>query len=396
MSTTNWDYVIIGAGVAGASAVTGIRESDPDGSILLLGAEPDPPVYRPDLSKTLWLEDKELSGSELLGDDVRVDLRTRTEVDAIDPGEHTVSLADGSTLGYGKLLLATGSRPRTLPLEGERVVYYRTAADYRRVRELATSGAHVIVVGGGYIGSEMAAALAQQDDVRVTLVTEDELVLSHMLPEGLARRVGHAFEDHDVELRTGLVRSGEARADGVTLTLDDGSTLSADAAVIGIGVLPRSDLAQAAGIQVDDGVVVDATGATSAPDVFAAGDVASYPDALLGRRRVEHVDNAESMGRLVGRVMAGADESYTHTPFFWSDIFDDGYEAIGELSTRLEVVEDFPDGDRGAGVVYYLDGGRVRGVLLWNTWDSVPKAQDLIERTAQEPVTDPASLKGSI
>ena len=185
-------------------------------------------------------------------------------------------------------------------------------------------------------------------------------------------------------------------SEGIGLQLEDGRALEGTGAVVGIGVLPDTALAERAGLTVDDGIIVDASLRTSAEDVYAAGDVASYPDALLGRRRVEHVDNAESMGRVAGRVMAGADETYTHTPFFWSDLFDDGYEAIGELSTRLETVEDFADEDRSAGVVYYLDDGRVRGVLLWNTWDSVPAAQELIRRTAGEPVGNPGSLRGRI
>lgn len=396
MSTNVWDYVIIGAGVAGANAVTGIRELDREGSVALLGAEPDPPLYRPDLSKELWLEEgRELSGSRLLGEEAPATVRLDTEVSRIDPAAHTVTLADGGEIGYGRLLLATGATPRTLPIRSDRVVYYRTAEDFRRVREMARDEAHLVVVGGGYIGTEMAAALAQ-NHIRVTLVTEDDLVLTHMVPEGLARRVTGHFEQNGVELVTGTVQSGESVSDGVALHLDDGRTIEGTGVVVGVGVLPATGLAEEAGLTVHDGIVVDAGLRTSAEDVFAAGDVARYPDSLLGERRVEHVDNAESMGTLAGRVMAGADETYTHTPFFWSDLFDDGYEAIGELTTRLETVEDFGGEDHSAGVVYYLDGGRVRGVLLWNTWDSVPKAQRLIERTAAEPVTDPNSLKGTI
>ena len=130
--------------------------------------------------------------------------------------------------------------------------------------------------------------------------------------------------------------------------------------------------------------------------MYAAGDVASYPDALLGRRRVEHVDHAEKSGELAGKVMAGADETYDYTPFFWSDILDAGYEAIGETSSQLDMVEDWKDGQVGTGVVYYLRAGEVRGVLLWNVWDSVDKARELIKETQGSPLSDVESLRGRI
>jgi 3-phenylpropionate/trans-cinnamate dioxygenase ferredoxin reductase subunit len=399
MSVTRdqYDYVIVGAGMAAAGAVKGLRAVDPDGSIAVLGGEADPPLYRPDLSKTLWLkDDATLEQSALLEESAGLDLHLDTEVAAISPADHRVTLGDGTAVGYGKLLLATGAQPRTAGIEpGPRVVYYRTAADYRTLRDLARPGAHVVVVGGGYIGSEVAAALTQ-NDVRVTLVLDGELVQQTMFPAGLARHVTDAFTSHGVEIVHGRLAGGDARADAVTLRLEDGTELTADAAVIGVGVEPRTRLAEEAGLTVDGGIVVDERLRTSAEDVHAAGDVASYPDARLGRRRVEHADNAEKMGETAGRVMAGEDTTYDRTPFFWSDLYDDGYEAIGELSTRHTVVEDWKDDEHGAGVVYYLDGGAVRGVLLWNVWDSVPKARELIESTAAEPVGDPDSLRGRI
>jgi NADPH-dependent 2,4-dienoyl-CoA reductase/sulfur reductase-like enzyme len=394
---TSYDYLIAGAGVAAASAVKGIRAVDREGSIGILGAEPDPPVYRPDLSKDLWLkDDKSLEDSVLLGDETGLELRTGVEVRSVDTAGHRVVLADGSEVGYGRLLLATGAEPITLDVEsGPRVIYYRTAADYRALSEVATKDAHVLVIGGGYIGSEIASALSQKD-VRVTMILVDDLVQQHMFPKGLAQHVTDAFGDHDVELVHGMVESGTVDGDSVTLRLEDGTELTGDAVVIGVGVRPRTKLAEEAGLQVEGGIVVDDRLRTSADGVYAAGDVASYPDARLGRRRVEHVDNAEKSGEVAGRNMAGEETAYTHTPFFWSDLYDDGYEAIGELKADLETVEDFADDDYGKGVVYYVDKGRVRGVLLWNVWDSVGQAQELIEQTAQQPLDDASSLKGRI
>ena len=194
----------------------------------------------------------------------------------------------------------------------------------------------------------------------------------------------------------GSVESGEQTDGGVRIRLEDGTDVAADGAVIGVGVLPRTGLAEAAGLEVDNGIVVDDHLRTSAEDVYAAGDVASYPDALLGRRRVEHVDHAEKSGEHAGKVMAGADAAYDYTPFFWSDILDAGYEAIGETSSKLDLVEDWKDGEIGTGVVYYLKAGQVRGVLLWNVWDSVDAARELIAETADQPVADPEKLRGRI
>ncbi len=399
--SASWDYVIIGAGVAAAKAVEGIRDVDGSGSILVLGAEADPPVYRPVLSKDLWLKaDTALEDDILLdGTAEGVELRTDVEVTAVDAAAHEVTLADRSTVGFTKLLLATGAEPRTLGLPaGPRVLAYRTAADYRQLRDLLVPGTHAVVVGGGYIGAEMAAALVQ-NDVRVTMVLPEDLVQERLFPERLARRVTTALADHGVEIVHGSLAGGDSREDGVSVTLEDGTSIDAALAVVGVGVVPRTDLAEAAGLTVDDGIVVDSSMRTSAEDVYAAGDVASYPDVRLGRRRVEHVDHAEKSGELAGRAMAGADATYGETPFFWSDLFDDGYEAIGDLSTELDVVEDWQGGDddpTAKGVVYYLDGGRVRGVLLWNVWDSVDAARSLIETTGEEPVTDPSSLQGRI
>jgi 3-phenylpropionate/trans-cinnamate dioxygenase ferredoxin reductase subunit len=396
----SYDYVIVGAGVAAASAVKGIRSQDGSGRIAVIGSEPDKPVYRPVLTKDLWLKDDEtLEGASLAGDlddDDAVDLVTDTTVTELDPGAHVVRLADGSSVGYGKLLLATGAEPRVLAVDpGPRVIYYRTAADYERLRAVATEGSHVAVVGGGYIGSEITSALVQ-NGVQVTLVLDLEDVQEQMFPRALAATLTKAFADRGVTVLHGSVEGGQEDDGGVRIRLADGTSITADAAVIGVGVLPRTGLAEAAGLEVDNGVVVDDHLRTSDPDVYAAGDVASYPDALLGRRRVEHVDHAEKSGEHAGTVMAGADEAYGYTPFFWSDILDYGYEAVGETRSDLDLVEDWKDGEVGTGVVYYLQSGQVRGVLLWNVWDSVDKARAVIEETGKEPVSDPESLRGRI
>jgi len=377
----NYDYVIVGGGVAAAAAVGGIRELDETGSILVLGAEPDRPVYRPDLSKKLWLDkDASLEQAWLL-DGEGLDLETSTPAAAIDPGAHTVQLEDGATVTYGKLLLATGSSPRRLDLpETDRIIYYRTAQDYRRLRDLTGEDTPVTTVGGGYIGAEVTAALTQ-NGAKVTMIFDEDLVQQRLFPKSIAELITKDFTDRGVRLLTGeTVSGGELADDRVGIRVGDGSLIEAGAVVVGVGVTPNTRLAEAAGVTADNGIVVDDRLLTSAADVYAAGDVARYDDALLGRRRVEHVDNAEAMGKRAGRNMAGADEAYDYTPIFWSDLFDNGYEAVGDLDARLDTVEDWND-DHTAAVVYYLDGDKVRGVLLWNTWDSTGKARDVIAQS---------------
>ncbi|HWC24738.1 MAG TPA: FAD/NAD(P)-binding oxidoreductase [Flexivirga sp.] len=376
-----YDYVIVGGGVAAAAAVGGIREVDESGSILVLGAEPDGPVYRPDLSKKLWLDkDASLEKTQLL-DGKQAQLETSSPVAAIDPGAHTVQVQGGDTVTYGKLLLATGSTPRTLDLpDSDRVIYYRTAADYRRLRDLAGKDTEVTAVGAGYIGAEIASALTQ-NDAKVTMIFDEELVQQRIFPSSIAELITKDFTDRGVRLiAKKQVAAGSLADDTVAIQVGDGTSVEAGVVVVGIGVTPRVELAEAAGIDTDNGIVVDDHLRTSAPDVYAAGDVASYEDALLGRRRVEHVDNAEAMGKKAGRNLAGADEVYDYTPIFWSDLFDNGYEAVGDLDSRLDTVEDWND-DHTAAVVYYLGDDMVRGVLLWNVWDSSDKARDVIAKS---------------
>ncbi|MGN7191800.1 NAD(P)/FAD-dependent oxidoreductase [Curtobacterium sp. MCBA15_004] len=379
---TDFRYLIVGGGMVADAAARGIRELDTDGSIGVLSEDVDPPYARPALSKKLWT-DPDFSWDE------KVDLHTEetgatlllgSRVTGIDRAAKTVTTADGATHGYERLLIATGGKPRSLPglAPSDRVLDYRSAADYRKLREYADAGAHVAVVGGGYIGTEVAAGIVQ-NGARVTLVDPDEVVGARMFPEGLARAFQQRFVDHGVELRLGRrVDEGTETANGVTLTLDDGSTLEADAVVVGLGIEPQTQLAADAGLTVHDGIVVSSTLVTDDESVFAAGDVAEYPDRILGTRRVEHVDNAQQQGRQAGRNLADADETYDHTPMFYSDVFDAGYEAVGQVSTSLHTVADWQEPNV-TGVVYYLDDDdTVRGVLLWNVWDKTDEARKVL------------------
>lgn len=379
--TDRFDALIIGGGMTADAAAKGFREVDVDGSIAILSEDVDAPYARPALSKKLWTDpDFDWSGAELdTAGETGAEVRLSTRVVAIDPVAHEVTTVDGERIGYGRLLLATGGHPSAPGFEeSERVLLYRSAADYRRLRAIADGRGHVVVVGGGYIGQEIAAALVQEG-VRVTLVLPDAVVGGAVFPAALARTVDAMFRDAGVELVTGARATGGREADGgVTVDLEDGTTLRADAVVVGLGIVPATDLAEDAGIEVGDGVIVDERLRTSADDVLAAGDVASYPDRILGRRRIEHVDNAQQQGRTAGRNLAGADEAYEHTPFYYSVLFGNRYEAVGTLDASLQTVERWLDGGR-EGVVYYLDDdGHPVGVLNWNLEDRLDEARSVL------------------
>lgn len=381
-----YEYVIVGGGMIADAAAKGIRELDRDGAILVLGDDPDEPYTRPALSKLLWTdpsftEDKVPLGSEATG----AEIRTGITVDAVDPEAKTVT-AGGETVEYGALLLATGGTPTTLDLPaGDRVIYFRTFADYRHLRGLADDRPHVAVVGGSYLGTEIAAALVQ-NDCRVTLITPDSVLRERVLPADLAQRFQGWFEDAGVEIVPDTrIASGTATEDGVVLTAEDGTTIEADVVVLGLGIRPNTRLAEEAGLAVEDGIVVDEHLRTSSPAVYAAGDVASYPDALLGRRRIEHVDLARKQGRAVGRAMVGDETPFTYTPYFYSMVFGHRYEALGTLDSTLDTVSAWA-APQEQGTVYYLDGDAVRGVLLWgNSSDAEPDARDGAREALAEP-----------
>ncbi|MDF2045346.1 FAD-dependent oxidoreductase [Microbacterium sp. Kw_RZR3] len=381
MTTTHFDHLIVGGGMVADTAARGIRELDADGSIGILSDDVDAPYTRPALSKKLWTDDEFTWEKVPLGtaDDTGADIRLRTRVTAIRPDAREVD-ADGQTYTYGTLLLATGGKPVPLPIEdrsnGARALTFRTAEDYRRLRSLADEVDRIAVVGGGYIGSELAAALVQ-NGVDTVLIHTGAVLGDAVFPAALAERFEKLFRDAGVEIVAGSkVTGGEADATGARLELENGDVVRSDAVVSGLGIDVATDLAESAGLTVDDGIVVDAQLRTSTDGVWAAGDVASYPDRILGRRRVEHVDNANEQGRAAGRNLAGAAEPYTHTPYYYSAVFGIRYEAVGTLDAALDTVEDWIDPERG--IVYYLDDDRVVGVLLWNVEDARDAARKVL------------------
>src|SRR3989475_784009 len=357
-----YDYLIVGGGMTADAAAQAIRAVDANGRIGLLSAEPHPPYNRPPLSKALWKGEPEASiwrKTESTGATLQLGRR----VVGVDPGAKTVSDDRGTIHGYKKLLLATGGTPRRLPLKSEQVIYFRTYEDYRRLRGLAEAPVRFAVIGGGFIGTEIAAALRLQGRDVTMLVPEDGLG-ARVFPADLARFLVDYYRQKGVELRMGEGMTGlEARAGKAVVRTTKNSQFTTDVIVAGLGIQPNVELAEQAGLRVDNGIVVDDLCRTSNADIYAAGDVANFHNpALDSRLRVEHEDNANTMGRAAGRAMGGEPEPYHHLPFFYSDLFELGYEAVGDTDSRLETFSDWKEPFR-EGVVYYLKNGRGSAVV---------------------------------
>jgi NADPH-dependent 2,4-dienoyl-CoA reductase/sulfur reductase-like enzyme len=381
VNENEYRYLVVGGGMTGDAVCEGIRSIDADGPVGLVGEEHNPPYKRPPLTKGLWsggAEEKIWRNTADRG----VDLHLGRRIVRIDPAGGTAVDDAGDEYRYEKLILATGGRARRLPQDGDGVVYYRTLDDYRHVRTLSDEGARFVVIGGGFIGSELAASLRSQGR-DVTMVFPEEGVGWRTFPASLSHAVTDYYREKGIEILAetlvGSVEQGGVR-------LEDGRLVEADAVVAGLGIEPNVELAAEAGLPVDGGIVVDDHARVEGFDgVWAAGDVARFPIAALGRSgRIEHEDHANNHGRLAGANAAGADQVYDRLPFFYSDLFDLGYEAVGELDSRLRTVEVWQEPARKGVVAFVDDESRPRGVLLWNVWDKVDAARELI--TAGAPV----------
>lgn len=388
----HYTYLIIGGGMTADAAVQGIREMDPHNPIGLIGEEPHIPYDRPPLSKKLWkgkpvdiIWRKKRTGG--------ADLFLERKAVSIDPQGKRVVDNQEEVYTFDKLLLATGGIPRRLPFGNDRIIYFRTLDDYLRLRRLTDGGKRFAVIGGGFIGSEIAAALSMNGK-EVVMLFPGPGIADRVLPHDLSDFLNSFFRNKGVEVLTGeTVTDLKSKGQQLAVETASGREIVVDGVVAGIGIEPNVGLALQAGLVVQNGIVVDELLRSSHPDIYAAGDVAAFYNPPLGKRiRVEHEDNANTMGRQAGRNMAGAAEPYNHLPSFYSDLFELGYEAVGELDARLETVADWQEPFQ-KGVVYYLENGRVRGTLLWNVWKQVDAARRLI---AEEGPFRPEDLKGLI
>ncbi|MFE1882774.1 NAD(P)/FAD-dependent oxidoreductase [Streptomyces diastatochromogenes] len=391
--SANAGCVIVGASLAGAKAAQALREEGFDGPLVLIGEESERPYERPPLSK-----------GYLIGKDAReqiyvhppqwyvehdVDLRLGIAVTAVDPAAREVTLADGSRVAYGKLLLATGSSPRRLPVSGadlERVLYLRRVEDSDRIKEAFRSASRAVVIGGGWIGLETAAA-ARTAGVEVTVLERAALPLLRVLGREVAQVFADLHRDHGVDLRFGaqvaeITGSGGA-AGGVRLS--DGTRIDADVVIVGIGIMPNIGLAQEAGPEVDNGIRVDERLRTSYPDIYAAGDVANAFHPLLGKHiRVEHWANALHQTETAAKAMLGQQDAvYDRVPYFFTDQYDLGMEYAGYVEPGgYDQVAFRGDVAGREFIAFWLAGNRVLAGMNVNVWDVNDQLQALV-RTAQ-------------
>jgi 3-phenylpropionate/trans-cinnamate dioxygenase ferredoxin reductase component len=413
MSSTD-TIVIVGSGLAGVTAAGTLREAGFAGRVILVGAEPEMPYDRPPLSKRVLVHDEyeTLVASHLPTDlalrapdnialrppgwyeQQRIELRLGVQATTIDATAHRVGLADGTWIDYSRLILVPGARARRLPdLENGPlpVAYLRTLRDAVRLRSQLKPGRHIVLLGGGVIGMEVAASAVLRD-CHVTVVELAARIMARALPEMVSDYVAAYHRAKGVTLHLGTAAGSQAQGTTPGLSLQDGTVLPADLLVIGIGVFPDTELARSAGLHCDDGIVVDAYGATSAPDIYAAGDAVRYPDEFLGRPvRSENWMHAQNQAIVVARNVVGDRQAYAQVPHMWSD----QYDLKIQVSGRYDAAEHVRRGElaRNKFMVLHLEGARLVGATGINESRDMKYAQRLIEaRVAVEPaqLADPA------
>jgi NADPH-dependent 2,4-dienoyl-CoA reductase/sulfur reductase-like enzyme len=403
----NRTFVIVGAGLAGAKAAQTLREEGFAGRVVIVGDEAERPYERPPLSKGLLLgsatRDSVYVHEADWYDKHDVELRSGVRADAIDRDAKQVVLAGGERIGYDRLLLATGSRPRRLPLPGadlDGVHVLRALAHSDRLDATLTEGTRLVVIGAGWIGLEIAAA-ARARGVTVAVVEMAHLPLQRVLGDRIAEVFAGLHREHGVGFHFDAGVSelrGGGRVEEVALA--DGTVLPADAVLVAVGAQPNIELAERAGLDVGDGVLVDARLASSDPDIFAAGDVAGAEHPLFRSRiRVEHWANALNMGPAAARGMLGQDAPYDKLPYFYTDQYDLGMEYSGFVespgSPDVDVVVRGDLGTDGAApefVAFWVTGGRVLAGMNVNVWDVTDDIQDLVRAGCAGRTVDPARL----
>ena len=380
-------FVIVGAGLAAAKAVEALRESGYDGQLIVYGDESHLPYERPPLSKDYLLGSADIDSAFVHArewyDEHDIDLRLATSVTEIDLGGREV-VAGSRRQAFDKLLVATGSSPRHLPMadeSGAPVAYLRTMEDSKRIKSSFTTGGRIAIIGGGWIGLEVASA-ARKAGCEVTVLESLDLPLLRVLGPEVAEVFASLHREHGVDLRVGIEVSSIEKAGGSTVVrLGDGSRLEADLLVVGIGVTPNTALAQAAGLETGNGIEVDEHLRASHPDVFAAGDVASAKHPLLGRRiRVEHWDTAIGQGGVAGRNMLGQDLVYDQLPYFFTDQYDLGMEYVGSLGPDgydEVVLRGETTGSR-VFTAFWVHGGTVLAGMHANDWDAIDSIRNLV------------------
>jgi len=412
-STANDTMVIVGAGQAGGRAALGLRGAGHRGPIVLIGAEAAAPYERPPLSKGYLAGDDDEARFTLADpaklEEAGIDFLPGRSAVAIDRAARSVALDDGQRLDYARLLLATGRAPRRLPVPEEAapaVHVLRDLEDARRLRARLVRGRRLAIIGGGFIGLEVAAT-ARGRGVEVVVIEWLPRLLARLVPAALAARLERRHAAAGVDLRLGRrverfamdsTMAGGIEGGPVRLALDDGSAVEAEDVLIGIGAVPRTGLAEAAGLAVEDGILVDAALRTNDPAIYAAGDVAAAAvPGLPGRQRLESWDNAERQGTLAARTMLGAEETLAAAtpdswPWFWSDQYELTLQIAGHPDLAAETVER-PSGEAGVVLFHLGDEGRIRAVSALGP-AAIAREFKLARRLAEkDPSPDPALLR---
>jgi 3-phenylpropionate/trans-cinnamate dioxygenase ferredoxin reductase component len=394
-------FVIVGAGLAGAKAAETLRAEGFDGGIVLIGAESERPYERPPLSKGLLLgtadHDSAFVHEPDWYRDNGVELRTGTVVTSLDRDRREVTLSDGQALGYDKLLLATGARPRTLPVPGAElagVLHLRTLSDSDRILDAAVKGARLVIIGAGWIGLEVAAA-ARSRGATVDIVETANLPLQRILGDRIATVFADLHREHGVTFHFGAQVARLVGGYRVTqVELADGAILPADAVLVAVGAQPNTELAERAGLAMDNGILVDPSLRTSDPHIYAAGDVANVEHPLLGTRiRVEHWANALHGGPAAAMAMLGRQVSYDRLPYFYTDQYDLGMEYSGfappGATDQIVVRGDLAKREF---IVYWMDDGRVVAGMNVNVWDVADPIRAIIHASLTGHVIDQRAL----
>jgi 3-phenylpropionate/trans-cinnamate dioxygenase ferredoxin reductase component len=400
--------VIIGAGHAGGRAAEALRAAGFSGKVTLLGSETHPPYERPPLSKDLLAGKIPAERAYLkplaFYAEAGIDLRLGTTVLEIDRPAQRLRLADGATMPYDQLLLTTGARPRRLAIpgsDGAPVLYLRDIGDALALRQVIGPGKHLVVIGAGFVGLE-AAAIARQLDCAVTIIELAATPLARVAAPEIGAFFAGLHRRNGVVLHTGAsVTAIDGRNGQVAVALSTGDALVADAVLVGIGALPNTELARAAGLEVDDGVVVDQFGRTLDPEIFAAGDVTRHFNPLLGRSvRLEAWQNAQNQAIAVARIMAGGETHYAELPWFWSDQYDVNFQTAG-APLRWDALAWRGRPEDGRFTLFYLDGGvPVAGATVNNARDMrfvkllVAQGRPLDPARLEDPAVKLAELLG--
>jgi 3-phenylpropionate/trans-cinnamate dioxygenase ferredoxin reductase component len=403
-------FVIVGGGLAGASAASTLREEGFDGRVILVSSEPEEPYHRPPLSKEYLrgeLDEVKLRVHEhALYRDQEIELRLSTTVASLEPGSREIVLDGGERLAFDAVLLATGSEPRTLDVPGaglDGVHYLRTHPNSDTLAAAFKGSTGLVVIGAGWIGCEVAAS-ARTLGVDVTIVAPAKVPLERVLGPQLGGMYGDMHRDHGVAL---LLEHSVERLEGgervEQVILTDGTVVACDTVVAGIGATPRVALAQAAGLEIDNGVLVDGRLQTAAPGVFAAGDIANIPNPIYGGRRirVEHWANANDQGPAAARAMLGSTHLWDRVPYFFSDQYDVGMEFAGDLRDADHMVLRGELASREL-IAFWLQGERLVAGMNVNIWDVSESIQRIIasgapvdERKLADPDVSLESLAGA-